>query len=55
MILDRDRNDLMSPRSERNSKAGGVGISRKPGDQTEHSFSNRDTANNVSFPTFDFF
>jgi hypothetical protein len=37
-------------------KAGGVGISRKPGDQTKNSFSNGQRVNNVSFPTSaDFF
>jgi len=36
-------------------KAGGVGLSRKPGDQTKNFFSNRQRVNNVSFPTFDFF
>jgi hypothetical protein len=47
--------EFRSLKSQRNFKAGGVGISRKPEDQTKNSFSNRQILNNVSFPTFDFF
>jgi hypothetical protein len=36
-------------------KAGGVGLLRKSEDQTNNSFSNRQTVNNVSLPTFDTF
>jgi hypothetical protein len=31
-------------------KAGGVGLSRKPGDQTKNSFNNRQIVNDVPFP-----
>jgi hypothetical protein len=33
-------------------KAGGVGLSRKPGDQTKNSFSNRQIVSYVPFFTF---
>jgi hypothetical protein len=49
--------DRKDHRSEeyRTGKTGGVGFSRKSGDQTKNSFSNRQRGNNVSFPAVDFF
>jgi hypothetical protein len=47
--------EFTSYRRETSFKACGVGLSRKPGDQTKNSFTNRQIVDNVSFPTFDFF
>jgi len=55
MILDWDRSEFTSYRSEQNLRVGEVDISRKSGDQSKNPFSNRQRVNNVSFPIFDFF
>jgi hypothetical protein len=47
--------EFRSCRRKQRFKTGGVGLSRKPGDQTKDSFSNRQIVNNVSFPIFNFF
>jgi hypothetical protein len=41
--------ELRSFTSEQNLKAGGVGLSRNPGDQTKNSFINRQIENKVNF------
>jgi len=44
--------EFRSYRSEHIFKAGGMGISRKPGDQTKNSFSNRQIVNTLPFSAF---
>jgi hypothetical protein len=44
--------EFRGSRSEQSFKAGGVGLSRKPKDQTKNSFSNRQIVNTLPFSAF---